>query len=361
MFFNRFIRQIKPYQVVSHKAWDSNNSFDVLKLDWNEATVPPSPNVKVKLNEFNEQGRMNWYPNVDNRELRELIAGYSNTSVENVEYFASSDALHEYIIRAYINPGDKITLIAPTYDNFRAAAESVGAEIDYFYLNPNHGFAFDSDAFESHIELIQPKIVYLCNPNNPTGTLYTKEQIEGLVKRFNDVLFVVDEAYYEFSKVSACDLVSDYENIIICRTFSKAFALASFRIGYAISSSHNISGLRKIRNAKNITSYSQIAAIEALKDFEYTARYVGEVLASKKKFINNLNDIGIKVVGSASGNFVLLELGDVQERLINGLEKKGIYVRNYGHVEGMGGYTRITIGTERQMSRVLSEIASIIN
>ncbi|MEY8251579.1 MAG: histidinol-phosphate transaminase, partial [Colwellia sp.] len=351
-----YINNIKPYKVVSHKAWEFGKSDDVLKLDWNEATIPPSPKVLQGLKDFFSNGNMNWYPNVDNKEFRAQLAKYSSVPVEQVEYFASSDALHEYIIRAFINPGDRITMVAPTYDNFRAAAESIGAVIDFFYLDELNGFNFDILNFEKHVEEEQPKIVYLCNPNNPTGTVYSVELIENLVKRFNDVLFIIDEAYYEFSGVTAASLGSLYENIIVCRTFSKAFALASFRVGYAITSEHNMAGLRKIRNPKNITSYSQVAALAALNDIEYTRRYVNEVKQAKKKFVNALDELGVDVIGSESGNFVLVGFGACQLELTEYLEFNNIFVRNYGHVAKMGRYTRITIGTLEQMDVVFSTI-----
>jgi len=353
MFFNKFVTKVKPYIVSTHKAWEVEDKHNVLKLDWNELTVPPSPLVKEALYDFASNGLMNWYPNVDNLELRALLSEYCGLESSQVEYFGSSDALHEYIIRAFINPGETITMVAPTYDNFRAAAESIGAVIDYFELDANKNFDFNFDLFEKHIETVAPKIIYLCNPNNPTGTLYQVELLEKILRRFNDVLFIFDEAYYEFVGVSAASLVPDFENVVICRTFSKAFGLASFRVGYAISSQHNMDGLRKIRNPKNISSYAQLASIAALKDLKYMQDNVDIVLSSKVFFTAELKKIGIKVVGSEGGNFVLVEFGVRQIEIVTSLEENNIYVRNYGHVHGMDKYTRITLGTQEQMQRVL--------
>lgn len=359
MFFNKFVKNLKPYTVSTHKAWEFINHDDVLKLDWNESTVPPTPRVRDDLAKSIENGLMNWYPNIDNIELRTMLAEYSSVNIDQIEYFGSSDALHEYIIRAFINPGDTITMVAPTYDNFRAAAESVGAEIDFFELDKEQGFSFEFDKFEVHIEEQAPKIVYLCNPNNPTGTTYSTELLERVIRRFNDVLFIIDEAYYEFIDVSGARLSTVYENLVVCRTFSKAFGLASFRIGYAISSPHNIEGLKKVRNPKNISSYAQLAAIAALSDVEYMQNYVKEVLLAKEFFIEQLKSVRIPVIGSEGGNFVLVDFGDKQQDIVGFLESSKVFVRNYGHVHGMDKYTRITIGTREQMIRVFSLIKEI--
>lgn len=359
MFFNKFVKKLTPYLVSTHKAWEYIDDNDVLKLDWNESTITPSPRVRADLATFVSDGRMNWYPDVDNTQLRQMLANYSNVQLNQVEYFGSSDALHEYIIRAFINPEDTITMVAPTYDNFRAAAESIGAVVDFFELDENNEFEFEFDKFETHLECVMPKIVYLCNPNNPTGSEYSYELLEKIIHRFNDVLFIIDEAYYEFVGATAAGLSNQYENIVICRTFSKAFGLASFRIGYAISSLHNITGLRKIRNPKNISSYAQIAAIAALSDVQYMERYVQDVLSTKERFIENLKQIDVRIVGSKGGNFVLIDFGERQSEVISYLESNKVFVRNYGHVLGMDKYTRITIGTHEQMLRVFQLIRDI--
>lgn len=359
MFFNKYVKKLKPYKVTSHKAWEAAGD-SILKLDWNESTIPPTPKVKKELTNYIENGLMNWYPDVDNQKLRSLLSMYSDVNTDQVEYFASSDALHEYIIRAFINPDDVITLISPTYDNFRAAAESIGATIDYFQLDPENDFSFSFARFKDHVENVIPKIVYLCNPNNPTGTTYSVELLEQLVHRFNDVLFIIDEAYYEFVGITAAQLATSYENVVICRTFSKAFGLASFRIGYAISSEHNIVGLRKIRNPKNISSYSQLAAIAALSDIRYMQNYVDEVLKSKEFLKQELKELDIPIICSDGGNFLLVTFGEQQFYILTELEKTNIFLRNYGHVPGMAKYTRITVGTHEQMVYLIESLRRLI-
>lgn len=357
MFANKYIEELKPYPLVTHKVWELNEKQEVLKLDWNESTIPPSPKVKENILKFLDDGKLHWYPDVDNSLLMEELLKYNKIPSGYLQYFASSDSLHEYIIRAFAFPGDKISIIAPTYDNFRAVVESAGGIVNFYYSDKN--FHLDVEHFKSYLELQSPKIVYICNPNNPTGSIYNKEVLEQIISEFQHILFIIDEAYYEFTNISCKDLVIKFENIIITRTFSKAFALASFRIGYAISSRSNIALLSKIRNPKNISSLSQIAAISVLKDIEYMQNYVQQVKMAKTFFDSELKKLGFVTIGEG-GNFSLIKINlSIKKEFISSLELDNIYVRDYGHVKGLENFLRITIGTKDQMKKVIECIKAL--
>lgn len=356
MFHNPLIDKIKPYKLSSHKAWEIENKDPVLKLDWNEATVPPSPMVIRSIFELLEGGKLNWYPDVNNHELIEVIAKYNNVQKENIQYFASSDALHEYIVRCYVGLSERILVLSPTYDNFRAVAESNGGQIQYYNLSDN--FELDFIQFSKDLKIIKPKVVYIVNPNNPTGTIHSTEDLEKIIETHSDILFIVDEAYYEFSNVTVSGLTKTHENLIVSRTFSKAFALASFRIGYAITHPKNIQIINKIRNPKNVSLFAQVAAIYAIKDIQYTLDYVTEVNNAQIKFVENLNSLNFLKPIPGGGNFVFIEFFNkkVKEDFIRFLESNNIFIRDYGHISQTEMFARITIGTENQMSRVLNVI-----
>lgn len=354
MFSNKYVKNLKPYPLSSHKAWELQDTEEILKLDWNEATLDPSPKVKESIMAFLETGKMHWYPDVRNDLLLNELSIYCDLPIDNIQYFASSDSLQEYIARTFIDPDDKVVLVAPTYDNFRATVESCGATVDFYYLNEQ--FQLENDHFYSYLSSHKPKVVYICNPNNPTGTIYSQATIERIIRTFPQILFIIDEAYYEFTRNSSQKLVLENENIFITRTFSKAFALASFRVGYALSSSENIELISKIRNPKNISTLSQLAAIAVLQDKEHMERYVDSINDSKLFFSNELKSIGYSCSGEG-GNFVLIKVDFLlKRRFIKFLETKGIFVRDYGHVKAMENFLRITIGTKGQMQRVLNEI-----
>lgn len=356
MLANKHIRNLRPYPIVSHEAWEFSDDEKILKLDWNEATAPPSPRVKEKIENFLSGGRLNWYPDTNNEKLLNAIAEYCQVQSENIQYFAGSDSLHEYIIGSFTEPGDKVTMVSPTYDNFRASSESRGAFVNRHRLK--EPFNFQLDEFCRHLEKYKSKLVYICNPNNPTGTVYEESSVEALLHSFPHTLFIIDEAYYEFTKRSAKDMAVKYRNAVVSRTFSKAFALAGFRIGYAISSVENIQFLNKIRNPKNVTALSQTAAMAALEDLSHTEHYVREVLETKQWICDKLR--GAKKpyfsVFSGGGNFILLKMSPgSQKGLTAHLRKAKIFVRDCGHIEGMEGYIRLTVGTRKQMTRFLEE------
>lgn len=356
MFHNSLIDKIKPYKLSSHKAWEIDSRDNVLKLDWNEATIPPSPVVINSISNILEDGKMNWYPNVNNKELIQEIANYTNLPNENIQYFASSDSLHEYIVRCYVDKSDRILVLSPTYDNFRAVAESNGGQIQFYTLSEN--FDLNYGQFSEDLKLVKPKVVYIVNPNNPTGTLHPKASLKKIIQTHPDILFIIDEAYYEFSKETVSELTNNHENLIVSRTFSKAFALASFRIGYAISHPKNIQTINKIRNPKNVSLFAQVAAIHALKDVNYTLNYVNQVNNSKVKFIEALQEIDFLKATPGAGNFVFIKFYQkiVKLDFIKFLESYNIFIRDYGHISDTEMFARITVGTEDQMIEVIKVI-----
>ena len=363
-FVNKYLRNFKPYKLASHKIWNvsSEERKSFLKLDWNEATIPPSPLVIERIRNLVDNSFYNLYPSTYNSELLSLLSRYLDLPIDNIQYFASSDSLHEYIAKLYITVGDPILILGPTYDNFRLTAEVCGADLHFYNIDEN--FVFHKEEFLKTIDQIDPSLVYICNPNNPTGTIHSLYFIESLLITYPQTLFLIDEAYAEFSGVTCKELVLKYENILISRTMSKAFALANFRFGYLIASSKNIEYVSKIRNPKNITTFAQEAAIGALKDLEYMQKYVREVNEAKREFINNLekeNDSIKPIYGQ--GNFIIIQCKtkDIKEHLISNLEDNNIFVRDISQIEFYKNFCfRITIGTRKQMKFVYSQINAIL-
>lgn len=360
---NDHIKKISPYKLASHKIWEGLDKDDVLKLDWNEATIKPSPEVRKAIERCIDLIGFRHYPDVNNQRLLNAISEYIGLEASYVQYFASSDSAHEYIARCFLEAKDTVLILGPTYDNFRLACEAMGASVRYHYYSQN--FSFDLSAYTSDIEILKPKMAYICNPNNPTGTFISPELIEDLVLEYSGTMFVIDEAYYEFAGESCVSLCKKYDNIIISRTFSKAFALANFRIGYTISNGLNIRTLNKIRNPKNISSFSQEAAIAALLDTQYMQGYVSEVTNARHWLANEILSLRpeIKNVYEGKGNYILLELKDELEKsyFIGALAKNNIFIRDLSHVRNLENFVRITIGTMVQMKKVMDVIIKMYN
>lgn len=361
---NPFLKNIKPYSVASHKIWSVDPSVrkNILKLDWNESTMPPSPVVKERIEQLlKTENFFNLYPSTYNGNLLELIASYIQLPIKNIQYFASSDSIHEYISKMYLQPGDGVLILAPSYDNFRLTAEANGAKV--YYSEVNSDFSFDAQRFEKDITKIQPEFVYIVNPNNPVGYGLLQDYIEHLIVKYPDIIFLVDEAYAEFSGKSVKDLVLRYNNILITRTLSKAFGLANFRFGYLLASEDNIKAISGIRNPKNITTFAQEAAIAAFSDVQYMQNYVNEVCKTRDDFIQKINTLSenMKAYPSVT-NFVMIQFDSIERKkdFINYLLKNDIYVRELMQGPLVERCIRITIGTHPQMERVLKIINEFI-
>ena len=360
-FPNKYLRNISPYKLASHAIWSVSpqEREELLKLDWNEATIAPSPLVKQRIMELLSQPDFfHLYPTTNNEHLLNLLASYVGLPVENVQYFASSDALHEYICKVFISVGDPVMILGPSYDNFRLTCQANGADV--FFSNYEEDFSFDSIKFERDIIEKEPAVVYICNPNNPTGNQHSVEYIEHLLKEFPDTLFLIDEAYCEFSGVTAKDLVLKYDNILISRTMSKAFALANFRFGYLISSKENVQFINRIRNPKNISTITQTAAVAALEDVEYMLNYVQEVREGKKYFLAEMAKYHQVHVYNSHGNFVLIQFESYEEKisLLRYLAEHNIFVRDTMQSPIVWNCFRVTCGTKQQMEQVLETIKS---
>lgn len=351
---NTHIQGLREYPVVSHKAWNEKNKKAILKADWNEADVALPAVIKKELVHFIQKGPTYWYPDVANEALVREIAAYIQVPQTHVQYFEGSDAGLDYAARTFLKAGDEVVIAGPTYDNFRVYVESLGAKTK-FVLNKNI-FAPNISLLEKNISS-KTKAVYIVNPNNPTGIAYTKKDIEHLVRTHPKTFFIIDEAYAEFGTTTVIPLTKKYNNLMVSRSFSKAFALASFRIGYIVSAPENITHINKIRNGKNIAMLSQIAALAALRNRAYMTAYVKESRKARELVCRELTKRGISIRNTPA-NFVLLHTSQsfVVRQM---LEKQGIFVRSLDHLPHMQGYLRITVGSIKGAKHFLRALKTV--
>ena len=362
--WNETLNTLKPYTVASHKIWavEPEERGRILKLDWNESTLPPSPLVKQRLIALMEQEDFfRLYPSTFNEELLARLSAFVGLPAENIQYFGGSDAMHEYLVRTFLEAGDRVLILWPSYDNFRLTAESTGARMFYAELGPD--FAFDETDFRRRMEAVKPRLVYICNPNNPTGTLIPRDTIARLLEDYPESCFLLDEAYIEFAGDSAACLVPDHSNLLISRTLSKAFGLANLRFGYLLASRENIAAISKIRNPKNVSSFTQTAAAAALEDIPYMEAYADAVRAARRYFIDTVNqgDLGEYLTAFESqGNFVLLrcKAPEIKEVLGRQWEAHNIFVRDVRQSASLEGCLRVSVGTKEQMEQVI-QVASL--
>jgi histidinol-phosphate aminotransferase len=360
-FSNVWLENINPYKVASHKVFD-NRLVDHLKLDWNEGTVSLYKNKLIDgIIEYIDKIGLNIYPDVANEELLRLLSDYASVSSENIQYFSSSDSSHEVLTRTFLNVNDCVLILGPTYDNFRLNCETMGAKC--FFTEYKNSSIEIITSIQKSIEKINPKLVYICNPNNPTGDILERDVLVSLIRNNKNVLFIIDEAYFEFGGITLSDICLTDVNLIITRTMSKAFCLAGIRFGYIIAPKLLLSSINKVRNPKSVAALSQICAIVALNNIDEMKSYVKEVLNAKVEFVDRLiaMNIGINIRAESGGNFLLMEFKDeyLRKIFISAFNGHNIYVREFTHISGLEKYLRITIGTRPQMMRVIEAIACL--
>lgn len=303
-------------------------------LDFNERTIPPSKKVVKALKKFVNSGQIQLYP--EYASINDKIAKYAGMKSNRVMITNGSDQGIDIIFRAYTKNGDKVFIPSPSFAMFFQCAQIMGNKI--------------VSSIEKGV-----KLIVICNPNNPTGSWVSLEEIEKiLIKALKiSAMVYVDEAYFEFCGVTAAGLIDKYPNLIVSRTFSKAFGLASLRIGYVLSSSQNIDEMMKIRGPYDISVPAVIAASAALDDAEEMERYVDEVMNRAKPMVEKFfMENGIEFFPSKA-NFILFKVGN-SEILVDRLKNLGFLTRPRNG-KNIDGTIRVTIGTVSQMKKFINK------
>ena len=339
-----------PLYVVSDSAkLDYREKETWMKLDWNESPRNASPHVTKAIRDFLDQHSLSYYPDVTARGLIAAIAERFNVPPRCISIFNGSDNALQHIFYAFLTERSVFTTIQPTYTQIIQFVKFKRPGISYF--EPDDVFNLDLAAFERAC-LPTADVAYLINPHNPTGHLLSREYLQELAQRFPATLFVIDEAYMEFASTdeSCIDLVNNLKNLIVTRTFSKAYGLAGIRLGFAVAHADNIELIQRIKNNKDINTLAQIAGEAAIKDIDYLQDHVRTINSTKAWFIANAPE-KYRVIGS-EGNFVLIDYS-ADDGLIERLKQKRVLVRDRSDQHGLKNFLRITIGTQPQMEQVV--------
>jgi histidinol-phosphate aminotransferase len=325
---------------------------DKLRLDFNENTVGCSPRVIEALRTGMQACALAVYPEYG--AAKETIARYFRVEPEQLLFTNGTDEAIQVFVNTYVDDGQEVVLLKPSYAMYRFYAEVAGAkirEVEY----PQPGMEFPLQAV---LEAIGPetRAVLLANPNNPTGTGISLLGVERILNRARKAAVLVDEAYYEFSGVTALTEIGRVPNLFVCRTFSKVFGMAAMRLGCLFSHPSNIAYLHKAQSPYSVNSLAAMAACAAVEDREYVERYVAEVLAARELLCVGLEKLGIRYVPS-SANFVLGHFGKRAIEVRDALREQAILVRDRSYEAA--GSVRITVGTREQTRRLLAALEEI--
>jgi len=325
-----------------------------LRLDFNENTVGCSPRVVVALREAIDAPHLTMYPEYG--EAREAIARFFEVEPSQFTFTNGTDEAIQAFVNTYVDAGQDVVLLRPSYAMYRFYCEVAGARIrEVEYTPPGMEFPL-----QSLLEAITPetRAVLLANPNNPTGTGTSLAGIERILHRARKAVVLVDEAYYEFSGVTALTEIARVPNLFVCRTFSKVFGMAAMRLGCLFSHAANIECVRKAQSPYSVNSLAVAAARAAVEDTEYVEQYVGEVLAARELLCLGLERLGIRYIPS-SANFVLGDFGGRAVEVRDALRGRAILVRDRSYEAP--GCVRITVGTREQTRQLLEALSEVWN
>jgi histidinol-phosphate aminotransferase len=323
-----------------------------LRLDFNENTVGCSPKIIEFLKQQLNAEKLSVYP--DYASLRPALAAFFHVDPAQLLPTNGTDEAIQVLINTYIDDGDDVLLLHPSYAMYRFYAEVAGAAIREVDYRPG---SLDFP-LEELLDAITPetKAVLIANPNNPTGTGVPIAGVERILKRARKAAVLIDEAYYEFCGVTALSLIPDHPNLFVSRTFSKVYGMAAMRMGVLFSQAGNVEFLRKAQSPYSVNALAALAAQEAVRDTSYVENYVTEALAARELLCVGLEKLGIEYIPSQA-NFVLMRIGKRAIEIRDRLREMQVLVRDRSYE--IAGCVRVTVGTREQTRRFLDALQEI--
>jgi histidinol-phosphate aminotransferase len=341
----RSISKMTPYHP------PSSGRGGKMRLDFNENTVGCSPRVVARLRKL-APSDFAAYPEYE--EALPALARFFKVRNDQLTLTNGTDEAIQLIVNTFVDPGDHVLILRPSYAMYRFYAQIMGGVVDEIDFRPD--LSFPAHAVVKHLEGRQgarTRAVMIANPNNPTGTSASPEQLRAILRAAPQAAVLVDEAYFEFFGQTALGWLSKYPNLFVSRTFSKAFGLASLRVGCLFSQAQNIAAVRKGQSPYSVNSVAVIAALEAIKDVGFVKRYVAEMYASRKLLCEELRRLGLSF-GSSDANFVLIDFGQKHRTIRDLLADRGILVRDRDYE--ISGNVRFTVGTLKQTRTLIREL-----
>jgi histidinol-phosphate aminotransferase len=320
-----------------------------LRLDFNENTLGCSPAILDAIQALTAAD-LTRYP--ERGPVEALAAASLGLAPEQVILTNGVDEAIHILCQAFLDAGDELLLPVPTYTMYEIYASSTDAGI--VRVPAGKDFAFP---FEQLLAAITPKtkLIAIANPNSPTGSVCTREQILQIAQAAPQAVVLVDEAYYHLFGQTVMDQIGKISNLIVARTFSKAYGLASLRIGLLAGPEPLLHWTRRVLSPYSVNSVALAALTAALNDQAYLDWYVSEIKKARAQFLRDLTQIGLKF-WPTEANFVLVNIGPAHKEFATAMRDRGILVRDRSADPGCDGLVRITIGTREQMQQAAAQI-----
>jgi len=326
-----------------------------IKLSSNEASWGASPYALNSVRRLADN--INVYPESQSLELREAIAEFNDISADNIILGNGSNEIIQFILQAYVNPGENIVVPDITFSMYRIYAEIAGIKVRTASVDAS--FDISLDKLSSKITS-KTKALFIANPNNPTGLLLNKMNLELFLMGLNkDILVVIDEAYADFCeddlKPDFISMIKSgrYPNLIVLRTFSKAFGLAGLRLGYGIACKSIIFNLKKVSQPFNVNALAIVAGVDSLNKLSHYYRVIHQTSVGKKYLEAKLRESEIPFIATFA-NFIMIHVSDAKE-VAAYLGNQGIIVRDLTSF-GLNNYIRVTISNHEHNRQFISQL-----
>jgi len=327
----------------------------LLRLDFNENTIGCSPKVLKAINNIKEE-EIAAYPEYS--KFKSKLANKLKVKPEQLMITNATDEAIMLVMQTYVEKGDEIILPVPTFAMFKFYAQLAEAKIKEVLYRDDLRFPV-----KKMISAITKKtrLVVLCNPNNPTGSLIEKNDVIKIIEKAqrSDALVLLDEAYYQYSGLECLDLINQFDNLIIIRTFSKAYGLGGLRLGYMAADSGVIKNLLKVGSPYSVNTVAMVAASVAIDDEDYVNWYVNEVKKAKKLIYEELKKMKIKTYPTAA-NFLVAKFPKRASEVASKLRENGILVRDRSSYPLLKDCVRIGIGTVKQTRQLINVLKEIL-
>ncbi len=330
---------------------------DAIKLASNENPLPPSERVQRAI--ASALGTLNRYPDGSGYYLRQALAKKHDFAQDQVFLGNGSNELIELAVRTFLKPGDEAIVPHPSFVVYPMIVQAAGGIRVMVMLKD---YRIDLEAMARAITPMT-KIVFIANPNNPTATMVTADEVEAFMARVPDRTIVVfDEAYIEFAMgpdfPDTMDYVKQGRKVIVLRTFSKAASLAGLRVGYGVADADAVALMNRIRQPFNVNALAQVAALAALEDESHVLECVRTIEAGRHYLYDEFNNLGVKYVPSRA-NFILVDVGRSASDIYQRLLKEGVIVRPMTPF-GMESALRITVGTPQENRRLVKALKTVL-
>lgn len=324
-------------------------------LNKNEIPWSLSDKVEKALIKRIKTMNFNRYPDSDCADLKTAISRYTGIDAESISAGNGSDELIHMVLQVFIDPGDTVAVHNPTFSMYKIYGTICGARIWEYNLDSN--FEIKLDEYLDCLQKEKPKVVILCNPNNPTGRRLELSEIEQVL-RMVDGIVLVDEAYFEFSGLTAAGLLSEYDNLIILRTFSKALGLAGLRVGYMLACPAIISYIDRVRSPFNVNTFAQAAAVEVLENFDTVKERIEAIKSERERLAALLTSFENLQCFESWSNFILVRSPYASE-IYKRLQTAGIYIRGFTS-SVLKDCLRITIGSRLENDKFYEIVKGVL-